>query len=67
MANELGHVLRRDLPVDDEHIARVAYVSHAGEVLDRVVGQLGVERPVDRVARSGKHQRGAVGRSLGHQ
>ncbi len=43
-------------------------MAHRGEVLDHVVGHLGVERPIDRVRADGGHHQGvAISGRLGHE
>ncbi len=58
---------RQDVGVDDDHAGRLDDFRHADKVLDRVVGQLGIDRGVDAVRRQrGNAERQAVGRGARH-
>ena len=63
--DQLLHVVRRQRWLRDHDQRRDAHQRHVGEVLQRVVGQLRIERGVDRMRRDHGAEGVAVGRGLG--
>jgi hypothetical protein len=64
--HQLSHVVHRQRRVHHQRAGLAAEQRDAGEVVDRVEGQLAVERGADGVGLRGQQQRVAVGRALGH-